>query len=107
MYGFLMHFIASGVLALVAGTVFKCMKKASSPVRLVSALAVGGVVSALLMIPANLIVTPLFLGSPVQAVFELLIPAIIPFNFLKMAINCTLSGIMFAAMKKTLANFYG
>lgn len=35
----------------------------------------------------NLILTPIYMGTPVEAVLSMLVPVIIPFNLLKAGIN--------------------
>lgn len=54
-------------------------------------LAVGSVLMTLVMIPLNLVFTGIFMGTGVEAVVKMLIPAIIPFNLIKRAsIPCSL-----------------
>jgi uncharacterized membrane protein len=45
---------------------------------------------AAVMVPANLVVTPLFMGLPVAAVIPMLPTVIIPFNLIKVAILCVI-----------------
>ncbi len=49
----------------------------------------------------NYIVTPLYMGTPREAVAALIIPAIIPFNLLKGGIN----GIITFLVYKRISNF--
>ena len=39
-------------------------------------------------IVGNLVVTPFYTGMPVDAVVALIVPALLPFNIIKIAINC-------------------
>ena len=84
-YGMIMHLIAVAAITLVAGFIYKKFKTKKG--ALVS-LIVGGLCMAAIMIPANLLVTPLFLGVPVEVVKGMLPTVIIPFNLLKVLIIC-------------------
>jgi riboflavin transporter FmnP len=79
-----MHVIATGAMALTAGFIFKYKKGMSG---LVISLLAGACAMILVMIPANLILTPIFYGQPKEAVKQLLLPAIIPFNAIKSLLN--------------------
>jgi riboflavin transporter FmnP len=50
-----------------------------------------------IMVPANLIITPLFTGWPVAAVKALIWPGIVPFNAIKAGINSIVSFLVFSA----------
>ena len=93
--GFLMHFVASEAMVLILG--FFCRRHKSS-----GRLAVGAVLSTLamtlLMIPLNLLFTGIFMGTPMQVVVNMLVPAIIPFNLLKGAINCTAGVLLYTVV---------
>ena len=84
-YGMIMHLIAVAAITLVAGFIYKKFKTKKG--ALVS-LIVGGLCMAAIMIPANLLVTPLFMGVPVEAVVAMLPTVILPFNLLKVLILC-------------------
>jgi len=83
-YGTIMHIIAVAVFVLVAGAIYNKFKTKKGGLL---ALIIGGLCMTAVMIPANLLVTPLFLGMPVEAVQAMILPAILPFNLLKVAIN--------------------
>ena len=87
--GFLMHFCASGVLVLASG------KKGMA-----AGLAVGSVLMTLVMIPLNLVFTGIFMGTGVEAVVKMLIPAIIPFNLIKACLNSVLTFLLFIPVNK-------
>jgi riboflavin transporter FmnP len=111
MYGFLMHVSATCIFAFVSGMIFASTKKKRKDIfnsdsiyatRLWISLIVGGILSALAMIPMNLIFVPLFMGGTYKDVVPMLTAAIIPFNMIKMALNCVGTGIVFTATKKVL-----
>ena len=83
-HGLIMNIVAAAVLVLVAAAVYQKMKTRKGGLL---ALIIGGLCATAAMIPANLIVTPLFLVASVEVVQEMLLPIIIPFNLIKAAIN--------------------
>ena len=52
-----------------------------------------------LMIPLNLVLTSYFQGVPMQAVVDMIIPVIIPFNLIKASANCVITAIVFKALQ--------
>jgi len=97
-YGIIMHITATGTFVLVAGTIYRNKKTRGGAAV---ALVCGAFAMAVVMIGANLIITPLFLGTPVSVVKDLLIPIIIPFNLIKAGIN----GVMTFILYKTVSRF--
>ena len=92
LYGFLMHFVATGIVAVVIGLMYsKCKTKK----RAIASLAVAVVVATAVMCVMNLIVTPLYMGAPREAVIAMLPTAIIPFNLLKAGLNSVLTFILY------------
>jgi riboflavin transporter FmnP len=64
-------------------------------------LVISGICSIAAAILMNLLVTPIYTGWPIDAVIEIIIPALLPFNIIKALVNCILSFIML----KTLGVF--
>ena len=85
-YGFLMHVLATAVFAVVAGFMYKHKKTL--------------VVMVAVMCVANIFITPMFMGTPREAVIELL-PLIALFNVLKGGIN----GIVTFVVYKRISGF--
>lgn len=96
-YGLFMHLVSSGLFILIPALLWKFKPKKSS---LVIGLVVGTIVMTLAMIPLNLIITPLFTGAPVEAVKQMIVPAIIPFNLTKGALNSVIGFIVFLTLEK-------
>lgn len=82
-YGIIMHIIATSVLVIVAGVIYKFNKTRKGAVI---ALICGTAAMAVVMIGANLIITPLFMGVPRSMVWDLM-PFIVGFNAMKAGIN--------------------
>ena len=97
--GLIMHFCASATLVLIPSLVGK---KYKSTKALVASLAVATVAMTIIMIPLNLVFTGIFLGTGVKNVVSMLIPAIIPFNFIKAAINSAASFLIFTVIPSKL-----
>lgn len=82
-YGIIMHIIATSVLVIVAGVIYKFNKTRKGAVI---ALICGTAAMAVVMMGANLIITPLFMGVPRSMVWDLM-PFIVGFNAIKAGIN--------------------
>ena len=91
-YGMIMHFIAIGANCIAAGIIYQSKKTMK---RALIGMLIGIVVMTAVMIPANLFITPLFMGAPRSAVISLLLPAIIPVNLLKGLLSAVLSFIIY------------
>ena len=98
--GFVMHVCSSGVFLLIAGLIYKKMKSIKG---LIIGLIAGSLAMTLIMIPLNLIFTVHFLGSPRDAVIDMLLPAIIPFNLFKAVLNSAVAGLLFVPLKQILS----
>ena len=96
-YGIIMHTISTGSFCLASGLTYKKLhtKKGAA-----IALVVGTITMTLVMIPANLFITPYFMGAPVSVIKDLLLPAIIPFNFTKAAVNSGLTFFLYKRISK-------
>lgn len=100
--GFVMHFIASSVLVLVASGIYSRKK---THLSLIIGLVLGSLAMTAVMIPLNLVFTGIFLGAGTQTVIGMLIPAIIPFNLLKAGINSAVTFAVFTPIKEILKKF--
>lgn len=99
--GFVMHFFSTGVfvvlLCLVAGR-----EKKRSNKRLILGIAAGIAAMVAAMVPLNLIFTVHFLGTPMQAVKDMMLPIIIPFNLIKGLLSGTVSFLLFIPLSRLL-----
>ncbi len=82
--GIIMHILATGSFALLAGNLYKRYHTRKGALL---ALACGVLSMTVVMALCNLILTPIYMGTPVEAVLSMLVPVIIPFNLLKAGIN--------------------
>lgn len=92
LYGFLMHFVATGIVAVVIGMMYS---KCKTRKRALISLAVAVVIAAAVMCVMNILVTPVYMGAPREAVVAMLPTVIIPFNLLKAGLNAVLTLILY------------
>ena len=102
--GLLMNFLASAVFVGVATAVYRRKMKLS---RAIIGLVAGSLSMLVIMLLWNYIMTPLYMGVPREAVLELFLPLLIPFNLLKAALNSALilflyKGVVTALRKSKL-----
>ena len=83
LYGILMHIIATSTLVIIAGLIY-CRNKTRKAA--IIGLLCGMLAMAMVMVVANLIITPLFMGVTQEVVWGLM-PFIVGFNLIKAGIN--------------------
>ena len=91
-YGILMHIIATGTYVVVAGNIYRIRKNKKTAAI---AMLAGVAAMTLIMIPANLIITPIFLTVSRDVVKSLLLPGIIPFNLIKAGVNSVITFLLY------------
>lgn len=98
-YGIIMHIISTGTFVLVAGLIYQKHKsKKGALVALICGVAAWG----LIMMPANLLITPIFTGMPVEAIRAILLPVILPFNLIKAGINAVVTFLVYKSVSPIL-----
>ena len=85
--GLLMNFLASAVFIGVSTVIYSRKKTLS---RAIIGLIAGSLSMLVIMLLWNYIMTPIFMGVPREAVLEMFVPLLIPFNLLKAALNSAL-----------------
>ena len=100
-YGMIMAIIATLSLVLPASLVYR--RNTTFKGALIG-MAVGSVVCLACCIGANLIVTPIYMGTPTEKVVEMIVPALLPFNLAKIAINCVVTALVYKPVTKALGN---
>ena len=101
LYGFLMHFVATGVAVLVIGTLYKHKKTKK---RAIVCLVVGVLVTLVVMTGMNMLITPMYMGVDMKVVAAMLPTAIIPFNLLKAGLNSVLTFLLYKRLSGFLHN---
>lgn len=98
-YGFLMNFLASASFILPAAILYRLRRtRASAMIGLV----LSAVFMTAMMIPLNLLITPLYTGAPRSAVVDLIPKTILPFNAVKGALNAAVTALLFQPVAKAL-----
>lgn len=97
--GILMHVLATGSVALVAGTIYQRNKTRTGALL---ALAASIAVRTVVMIGCNLVFTPIFMGQPMQAVLGMLLPVIVPFNLLYASINALATYVVYKPVSRVV-----
>ena len=101
LYGFLMHFVATGIVAVVIGSLYR---KEKTKKRAVIALVIGVIIATTVMCIMNLLVTPAYMGAPVSTVIAMIPTVIIPFNLLKAGLNSVLTFLLYKRISVFLRN---
>lgn len=91
-YGFVMHVLATGLFAVIAGTLYRHKK---SKKEAIIAMIVGVLAMTAMMCVANYFITSMYMGLPRSAVAAMLAPVIIPFNLLKGGINALVTFLIY------------
>ncbi|MCI1666131.1 MAG: ECF transporter S component [Atopobiaceae bacterium] len=87
-FGGIMGILASVALTVPAALVYQRMHtRMGAAVGLV----VGAVVALAACIGGNVVITPLYSGVTVETVIAMIVPILVPFNLLKLAINCVVT----------------
>ena len=96
--GFVMNFLSSAAFACVAALVYKKKHTLGGAVLGL----VSGVVSMTAIMLWNLILTPLYMGTPRADVAAMLIPVFLPFNLLKSTLNSAIALLLYRPLVQGL-----
>lgn len=97
--GFFMHFVATGTFVLIAGYIYKRNKTRKNAVI---ALVCGTIIMTVSMLLWNLLITPIFLHVPREAVVAMLGTVILPYNLLKAGVNSVVTFLTYKSIAKYL-----
>ncbi|MDR1713263.1 MAG: ECF transporter S component [Coriobacteriales bacterium] len=99
-YGMIMHFLAIGSYVVAAGLIYRVKKDIKGAII---ALIAGVVAMTIVMIPANLIVTPLFMGGePIREFVQSVLGLIVAANLLKGLITAVLVFLLYKRLSPIL-----
>ena len=101
--GPIMHVVATGSFVLVAGFLYRRNKTRKGALL---ALLFGSITMVIMMVPLNLIFTPLFMGLPVASVVDLL-PLIVLFNLIKAGVNALVTFVIYKAVHRAINKITG
>lgn len=105
--GIVMHILATGTFVLTGGFLFKFLKKKKTKtiINLILSVLLGSIGWLISMILYNIIFTPIFMGVPLNGVFNIMLPAIIPFNLLKAGVNGVVASILYITLSKYIMRY--
>ena len=83
-YGLIMNFLSSATFSLVCGLIYKYRRTFSGAIL---SLVVSSFSVVVVMIAANIFITPYYMGVPRSAVFPMILPLLVPFNLAKTIMN--------------------
>ena len=97
--GLLMNFLASATFVGISALIYSRKKTLS---RAILGLVAGSLSMLVIMLLWNYIMTPIYMGVPREAVLELFVPLLIPFNLLKAGLNSALVLVLYKAVVTAL-----
>jgi riboflavin transporter FmnP len=98
--GVVMNLVASLAMVIPAGIAFKQLKKRRG--GLVVSVVIGAVIMVAASIASNLVLTPLYMGVPREAVVAMILPALLPFNVVKAVLNAVFASILYVIVSRFL-----
>lgn len=101
LYGMVMAVIATLSLVLPASLIYR---RNTSVRGALIGMGVGAVVCLVCCILGNVIITPIYMGAPAQTVIDMIVPTLLPFNLIKIAINCAVAFVAYKPISKALGN---
>ena len=90
--GFVMNVISSATFACVASLIYKRIRSLGGAAI---GLTVSSVLTVVFMLLWNYLITPLYMGVPREAVAQMLLPIILPFNTIKCGLNSALTMLLY------------
>ncbi len=101
-YGLIMNFLGSAAFAAVASLIYTRKKSLANAVI---SLLCACITMVVVMLAANLVITPLFMasrGMTKQAVEEMILPLLLPFNAIKSILNAALVLLLYKPISLAL-----
>lgn len=98
-WGALMAILVALALSVPAAFIYR--RKRTRTGALIGIL-VGAVLAVIAAILGNLVITPIYTGWPVSEVVALIVPALLPFNILKMAIHGVVTFLIYKPISNLL-----
>ncbi|MEG1524517.1 MAG: ECF transporter S component [Clostridia bacterium] len=99
--GILMHLLATGGFVIVAGLIYQRQSFHTFKGALL-ALTCGALTMVALMVPLNLVFTGLFIGRPMDIIWSMMLPVIVPFNAIKAFGNAIITLLLYKSIGKVL-----
>ena len=95
-WGFLMNFVGSAAFAAIASAIYLYMPRLKKTISgAIVGLTVSVVAMTLVMLMLNILVTPIYTGAPLSAIYEMMLPLLLPFNFVKAMANAAIAFVLY------------
>ncbi len=95
-WGFLMNFIGSAAFAALASAIYLYMPRRK---KTLSGAILGLVVAVFamtgLMLVMNILITPLYTHAPLSAIYDMMLPLLLPFNLIKALANAAIVFVLY------------
>lgn len=102
-WGFIMNFASTAVFSAVASCVYMYIPKLKKTMKgAIIGLLLAVLTSTITMLLLNIFVTPIYLGVEREAVFNMLVPVLLPFNFSKSLLNAACVMLLYKPIKEIL-----
>ena len=98
-YGLIMNVLSSGVFALSVGFIYKYKRSFSGAI--IAAISAVFSVTVIMML-ANMFITPYYMGTTTDAVIKLIPTLLLPFNFVKSLMNASVMLIIYKPLTTLL-----
>ena len=98
-YGLIMNFAASGTFSLVCGIIYKYKRTFGGAIL---ALVFASLSVVIVMITANIFITPFYMGVERSAVISMILPLLLPFNIAKTVINSASALLLYKPVTSAL-----
>ena len=96
-FGCIMAICATVSLTMPVSIIYRALPARTG---MIAAFGVGSIVCLAACLGANLLITPLYTGAPLNAVLAMIVPLLLPFNIIKLVINIVLAGALLAPVRR-------
>ena len=102
-WGFLMNFLSSAIFACSASTIYRYVPKLKKSLNgAIVGLSAAVVLTTGLMMPLNMLITPIYTGASVGYIIQIIPTLLLPFNFVKSLINAALVLVLYKPISTAL-----
>ena len=95
-WGFLMNFIGSAAFAAIASALYLYMPRLKKTLAgAVFGLVTAALVMTGLMLVMNIFITPIYTHAPLAAIYDMMLPLLLPFNLIKAVANAAIVFVLY------------
>ncbi|MBO5305156.1 MAG: ECF transporter S component [Clostridia bacterium] len=95
-WGFLMNFIGSAAFAALASAIYLYMPRVKKTLMgAVVGLVTAAVAMTGLMLVMNIFITPIYTHAPLEAIYDMMLPLLLPFNLIKAVANAAIVFVLY------------